>query len=51
MRVTPQQLLAEQIQPDAFLSGFDLDLRRTFYPLGFPLRLETNSPDVIASTS
>ncbi len=49
MRVTPQQLLAEQIQPDAFLSGFDLDLRRTFYPLGFPLRLETNSPDVIAA--
>jgi len=49
MRVTPQQLLAEQIRPDTFLAGFDLDLRQTFYPLGFPLQLETNSPDVIAA--
>jgi len=49
MRVTPQQLLAPQIKPDAFLTGFDLHLRRTFYPLGFPLQLETNSRDVIAA--
>ena len=33
------------------LSGFDLDLRRTFYPLGFPFELETNSPDVIAAAT
>lgn len=47
MRVTPQQLIAEQVQPDTFLAGFDLRLRQTFYPLGFPLLLETNSPEVL----
>jgi len=49
MRVTPQQLIAEQVQPDTFLAGFDLRLRQTFYPLGFPLLLETNSPEVLAA--
>jgi hypothetical protein len=49
MRVTQEQLLAQQIQPDIFLADFDLHLRQTFYPLGFPLQLETNSPDVIAA--
>jgi len=49
MRVTPQQLIAQQVQPDSFLAGFDLHLRQTFFPLGFPLRLETNSPDVVAA--
>src|SRR5579871_6466660 len=47
MHVTPQQLIAEQVQPDTFLAGFDLRLRYTFYPLGFPVELETNSVDVI----
>jgi hypothetical protein len=36
-----------QINPDPVLSAFELPLRRTFYPLGYPLVLETNSPDVI----
>jgi hypothetical protein len=49
MSVTPQQLIAEQAQRDTFLAGFDFTLRRTFYPLGFPLELETNSRDVIAA--
>src|SRR5215469_1692814 len=49
MRVTPQQLIAEQAPRDTFLAGFDVKLRRTFYPLGFPLELETNSLEVIAA--
>lgn len=49
MRVTPQQLIAEQVQPDTLLAGFDLNLRQTFYPLGFPLLLETNSAEVMAA--
>jgi hypothetical protein len=49
MRVTPQQLIAQQVQPDSFLAGFDLKLRHTFFPLGFPLQLETNSPEVITA--
>jgi hypothetical protein len=47
MQVTPQQLIAEQVQPDTFLAGFDLRLCHTFHPLGFPVRLETNSREVI----
>jgi len=47
MRVTPQQLIADPVQSDTFLAGFDLGLCETYYPLGFPLRLETNSPEVL----
>src|ERR1700722_8912316 len=36
-----------QVSADPVLSEFELPLRRTFYPLGYPLILETNSPDVI----
>ncbi len=36
---------------DPVLCSFDLPLRRTFYPLGFPFELETNSPDVIAAAT
>lgn len=32
---------------DPVFSAFKLSLRRTFFPLGYPLVLETNSPDVI----
>src|SRR5277367_2937934 len=49
MNVTPHELIAQQVQPDSFLAGFDLRLRRTFFPLGFSLQLETNSPEVIAA--
>src|SRR5579864_8011308 len=37
----------EAIISDPTLSAFDLPLRRRFFPFGFPLDLETNSPDVI----
>jgi hypothetical protein len=36
-----------QIAEDPVLSTFDLPLRRLFYPLGYPLAVETNSHDVI----
>ena len=51
MIVDPRHFLEEQAQPDTFLNGLNLELRRTFYPLGFPFELETNSPDVIAAAS
>jgi len=51
MRVSPENLLAEQVQLDTMLSGFHLELRRTFYPWGFPFELETNSPDVIEAAA
>ncbi len=36
-----------QTIPDPVLSECELPLRRTFYPYGYPLALETNSQDVI----
>jgi hypothetical protein len=41
----------EQNLPDPVLSEFAFPLRATFYPLGFPLILETNSADVIQAMS
>jgi hypothetical protein len=38
---------AIQVIADPVLSAFELPLRRTFFPLGYPLVLETNSHDVI----
>jgi hypothetical protein len=39
----------EQTFPDPVLSAFEFPLRRTLYPFGFPLQLETNSTDVMAA--
>lgn len=36
-----------QVIADPVLAAFELPLRRTFFPLGYPLALETNSSDVI----
>jgi hypothetical protein len=41
----------EQNLPDPVLSEFAFPLRATFYPLGFPLIVETNSADVIQAMS
>jgi hypothetical protein len=41
----------ETVSPDPVLSASELPLRRTFYPFGFPLEIETNSVDVIAAAS
>ena len=46
-----QPLSMEKVFPDPVLSAFELPLRRTFYPLGFPLELQTNSAEVIAAAS
>jgi hypothetical protein len=43
----PECSHVELAQVDPTLCEFDLPLRRRFFPLGFPLDLETNSPDVI----
>jgi len=42
-----EKSLFEMLLPDPVLAGFDLPLRRTFFPFGFPLELATNSPEVI----
>lgn len=34
---------------DSVLSNFDLPLRATYFPLGFPLEIATNSPEVLAA--
>jgi hypothetical protein len=44
-------LSMEKVSPDPVLSAFELPLRHTFYPFGFPLALETNSADVIAAAA
>ena len=41
----------EKVSLDPVLSAFELPLRQTFYPFGFPLVLETNSADVMAAAT
>ena len=48
MQETP---FIEEFVPDPVLADFELPLRCTFYPLGFPLELETNSEDVLEAAS
>jgi hypothetical protein len=36
-----------QVTSDPALAAFELPLRKTFFPLGYPLDLETNSRDVL----
>ncbi len=43
----PIDAVAKELANDPVLSAFELPLHRTFFPLGYPLALETNSPDVI----
>jgi len=43
----PEDLSPIQVTADPVLLAFELPLRRTFYPFGYPLVLETNSRDVI----
>jgi hypothetical protein len=46
-----QRSAIQKVMPDPVLSAFELPLRRTFYPFGFPLEIETNSADVIAAAT
>jgi hypothetical protein len=43
----PEHLNPIQVTADPVFCAFELPLRRTFFPLGYPLALETNSRDVI----
>jgi hypothetical protein len=47
----PNRSSMEKVIHDPVLSAFEFPLRRTFYPYGFPLEIETNSTDVIAAAS
>jgi len=42
-----EKSVAEMIVPDPVLSAFELPLRATFHPFGFPLELATNSEHVM----
>src|SRR5260370_25616705 len=46
-----EESVAEQVLHDPVLSAHPLPLRARFYPLGFPLDLETNSTDVMQASS
>src|SRR5579864_1827402 len=41
----------QQIAADPVLSKCELGLRRLYYPLGFPLELQTNSREVIEAAT
>ena len=44
--------MTEQLTgPDPFLRQTPLDLQCVYYPLGFPLHLKTNSPQLLWATS
>ena len=43
----PEEVNRIEVTADPVFSVFDLPLRRTFFPLGYPLIIETNSHDVI----
>ena len=43
----PEALSSIPVTADPVLSAFELPLRGSFYPLGYPLVLETNSHDVL----
>jgi hypothetical protein len=47
----PQLSSMEKVIHDPVLSAFELPLCQTFYPYGFPLVIQTNSPEVIAAAS
>jgi hypothetical protein len=49
MQAMSRSFFGEMPVPNPAPSDYDLPLRQTFYPLGFPLRLETNSEDVVES--
>ena len=43
----PESFILQQVLEDPMLAKFELGLRRLYYPLGFPLEVQTNSPDVL----
>ncbi len=49
--MSPEPSIAEKVLLDPVLSACPLPLRARFYPLGFPLDLETNSADVMQAAT
>jgi hypothetical protein len=47
----PGSFILQQVLEDPLLSGFELGLRRLFYPLGFPLEVQTNSRKALEAAS
>lgn len=47
----PESFILQQVLEDPMLVKFELGLRRLYYPLGFPLEIETNSPDVLEAAA
>ncbi len=47
----PESFLLQQALDDPMLAKFQLGLRRLFYPLGFPLEVQTNSPVVLEAAA
>jgi len=51
MRSNSPESLVQPVIEDPMLANFELGFRRVYYPLGFPLELQTNSRDVIEAAS
>jgi hypothetical protein len=47
----PGSFILQQVLEDPLLSSFELGLRRLFYPLGFPLEVQTNSRKALEAAS
>jgi hypothetical protein len=47
----PGSFILQQVLEDPMLSNFEMGLRRLYYPLGFPLEVQTNSRQVIEAAS
>src|SRR5437660_12696411 len=47
----PGSFILQQVLEDPTLSNFEMGLRRLYYPLGFPLEVQTNSRKVIEAAS
>jgi hypothetical protein len=47
----PGSFILQQVLEDPMLSNFEMGLRRLYYPLGFPLEIQTNSRQVIEAAS
>jgi hypothetical protein len=47
----PEKSIFEMVMPDPVLAAYELPLRATYYPFGFPLELATNSAHVLEAAA
>ena len=47
----PESFILQQVIEDPLLAKFELGLRHTYFPLGFPLEVRTNSREVLEAAS